>query len=235
MEKMSDEEFRELVLRDNGICEKDNFMPVIYKEEFNLKEVKLIGCHNIKNKDSSRKDYGVHFYKWDEKLECYYKNPYKYLEKLKQYKFLLTPDFSIYLRSNPNVQRFNVFRSRWVGSFYQRKGCVVYPGAGWGGKETFSWCFSGLPDNATLSISTIGTFREHKTTFLDGYFEMLKQKNPENLICYGKIHREMENTCNIISCLHEAEIRNAEKHLQEDMKHYANYLFPMEEIYGKRA
>ena len=232
---MSDEMFRELILRDAGYCGNEYGMPEIIKEEFDLKTIKLIGCQNIKNNDERHKDYGVHFYKWDNKLECYYKNPYKYVDKLKQYKFIFTPDYSVFLLSNPNVQRYDIFRSRWTGNFYQRKGCVVYPGAGWGGKETYSWCFAGLPCNATLSISTLGTFTEHKKAFLDGYFELLKQKNPENILCYGKPHREMEGTCKIISCLHEAEIINAEKKFLETQKCYRNLLFDVEELYGKRA
>lgn len=235
MKTMSDEMFRELILRDAGYCGNAYGMPEIIKEEFNLEQVKLIGCQNIKNNDIKHINYGVHFYKWDDKLECFYKNPYRYIEKLKQYKFIFTPDYSVYLLSNPNVQRYNIFRSRWVGNFFQRKGCIVYPGAGWGGKETFPWCFAGLPYNGTFSISTLGTFTEHKKGFLDGFFELLKQKNPENIICYGKIHPEMIGTCNIIPCLHEAQIINAEKELEKSLKYYQNLLFDIEELYGKRA
>ena len=235
MENSDEELFRELILRNAGYCENDFGMPEIIKEEFNLNELQLIGCHNIKKNDVFHKNCGVHFYKWDDKLERFYKNPQKYIDILKQYKFIFTPDYSIYICSNPNVQRFNVFRSRWVGNYYQRKGLVVYPGAGWGGKETFSWCFAGLPYNATLSISTLGTFREHKKAFLDGYFELLKQKKPENILCYGNVHREMEGSCNIISCLHEAEVINSVKEYEKEQMLYRNLLFNREQIYGKRA
>ena len=181
VKKLPDEKFRELILRDAGYCDNDYGMPEIIKEEFNLDKIKLIGCHNIKKSDSAHKECGVHFYKWDDKLERFFKNPFKYIEILKQYKFMFTPDYSVYLCSNQNVQRFNIFKSRWVGNFFQRHGCVVYPGAGWGEKGTFSWCFAGLPYNGTFSISTLGTFTEYKKAFLDGYFELLKQKNPENI------------------------------------------------------
>lgn len=235
MNYFSEEKFRELVLRDAGYCGNDYGMPEIIKEEFDSNQIKLIGCHNIRKNDIAHKDYGVHFYKWDDKLEKFYKNPDKYVEILKQYKFIFTPDYSIYLFSNSNVQRFNIFKSRWVGNYYQRKGCVVYPGAGWAGKESFSWCFAGLPYNGTLSISTLGTFTEHKKGFLDGYFELLKQKNPKNILCYGKVHKEMKGTCNIVSCLHEAEILNAEKKITESRKYYRNFLFDTEKLYGKRT
>ena len=41
-------------------------MPVIYKEDIDLQDVKLIGCHNIKKNDTKHSQYGVHFYKWDD-------------------------------------------------------------------------------------------------------------------------------------------------------------------------
>ena len=132
MNNFSEEQFRELILRDAGYCGNDYGMPEIIKEESEFTKIDLIGCQNIKNNDTEHNGCGVHFYKWDDKLEKFYKNPYRYIELLKQYKFMFTPDFSIYLLSNPNVQRFNIFRSRWVGNFFQRKGCIVYPGAGWG-------------------------------------------------------------------------------------------------------
>ena len=60
-------------------------------------------------------------------------------------------------------------------------------------------------------------------------------KNPENILCYGKTHKEMKGTCNIISCLYEAESVNTEKNFESSKKLFPNLLFDVEEIYGKRA
>lgn len=227
--KIIKNEFRELFLRNAGYCESKNDFPVIYREEFNLDSVKLIGCHNIKKNDFNHQDCGVHFYKWDNKLEKFYKNPYQSLEILKQYKFVLTPDFSVFLLMNLNVQRMNIFRNRWCGNFWQRNGLTVYPSAAWGGKETFSWCNAGLPEHGTIAVSTLGTFKENKQTFLDGYFNLLKQKSPENILCYGKVHQEMKGTCNIISCIHEAKIAKQEAELNMFKRLYPHSLFEFEE------
>ena len=221
---------RELFLRNAGYCEKEYNMPVIYKETIDLTNIKLIGCHNIKKNDNKHADYGVHFYKWDNVLERFYYNPFKYLEILKQYRFVQTPDFSVFLCMNPNVQRMNIFRARWMGNFYQRYGLNVIPSAGWGGKETFSWCNAGLPENATIAVSTLGTFKENKQRFLDGYFNLIKQKSPENILCYGTVHPEMEGTSNIISCVHEGRIAKYEAQLEKERTMYEHSLFDLEEL-----
>ncbi len=219
---------RELFLRNTGFCDSEHNMPVIYKEDIDLQNVKLIGCHNIKKNDTKHSDFGVHFYKWDCKLERFYNQPFKYLDVLRQYKFVLTPDFSLFLNMNINVQRMNVFRSRWCGNFWQRNGLCVIPSAGWGGKETFSWCNAGLPKNGTIAVSTLGTFKEHTSAFLDGYFNLIEQKTPKNILCYGKVHAEMQGTARIIPCIYEAQIAKWEAEFELERQLYPHSLFDME-------
>lgn len=221
---------RELFLRNGGYCEKKYNMPVIYKETIDLSNIKLIGCHNTRKKDRKHYDCGVHFYKWDDKLTRYYNHPFKYLNILRQYRFALTPDFSLFLRMNPNVQRMHIFMGRWIGNFNQRNGIHVIPSAGWGGKETFAWCNAGLPENATIAVSTLGTFKENKTNFLDGYFNLIEQKSPELILCYGGVHPEMHGTSKIIQCIHEAELAKREAEFERDKRLYERFLFDLEEL-----
>lgn len=84
-------------------------------------------------------------------------------------------------------------------------------------------------DFPVISVSTLGTFKENKQTFLDGYFNLLKQKSPENILCYGKVHQEMERTCNIISCIYEAEISKQEAEFNMFKRLYPHSLFEFEE------
>lgn len=130
---------------------------------------------------------------------------------------------------NINKQRFAVFMNRWCGNFWQRNGLKVIPAVGWGSKESFEFCFSGIQENSIVAISTLGTFKDNKQSFLNGYFELQKQKNPKTILCYGKLHEEMKNNKKIIQCLHEGEISKAEARFERDKKLYQNYLFPLEE------
>ena len=64
---------------------------------------------------------------YDYKFEDIWNNPDKYIEKLSQYKAVLTPDFSMYIEMNENMQRYNTFRNRWVGAYLADKGIRVIP------------------------------------------------------------------------------------------------------------
>lgn len=89
-------------------------IPVIRKNELDLANVNLISYTDIKTNDNDEnKQKGVHFYIDDYRMEGLYYNPDKSLHRLAQYKFLISPDYSLYRDMPKAVQLFNVFRSRW--------------------------------------------------------------------------------------------------------------------------
>lgn len=53
------------------------------------------------------------------------------LPRLSQYKFLLTPDYSLYADMPRAVQLYNVFRNRWRGAYWQAQGLTVIPTISW--------------------------------------------------------------------------------------------------------
>ena len=69
----------------------------------------------------------------------------------------------------------------------QDAGLVVIPTVSWAEKETFDFCFDGLPENSVLSISTIGV-KQDKNAFeiwKAGTRELIKRKKPKALLVYG--------------------------------------------------
>lgn len=50
---------------------------------------------------------------YDYKFENIWKKPDEYVEKLKKYKAVLSPDFSMYIEMNKALQLYNTFRNRW--------------------------------------------------------------------------------------------------------------------------
>lgn len=49
-------------------------------------------------------------------------------------------------------------------------------------------CFSGFERNSVIAVSTIGCRKpEEKKVFIEGYKELLKQKSPRLILCFGKI------------------------------------------------
>jgi hypothetical protein len=89
------------------------------------------------------------------------------------------------------IQLFNTFRNRWCGAFWQEMGFSVFPTITWGAKESFNFCFKGVPKGSVVAISTIGC-RNCKGAFLLGYREMLRQIKPELVLCFDMPFPEME-------------------------------------------
>lgn len=66
-------------------------------------------------------------------------------------------------------------------------GIIVIPTVSWCERETFDFCFDGLPKRATLSISTIGVKRESENfdIWKNGVDAMIARLEPETLLIYG--------------------------------------------------
>ena len=158
-------------------------MPIIEPEEHI--PASLIGFNYALT--SSDKESGIHFYIDDYQFERIWNQPQVYMEKIAEYDCMLTPDFSLYTEMPIAMKIWNTYRSRLIGQIAQRAGIIVVPTVSWCEKETFDFCFDGLPKNATLSISTIGVKKEDYNFGLwkDGVDEMIKRLQPKTLLVYG--------------------------------------------------
>lgn len=120
-----------------------------------------------------------------------YDNPERSLEKYSQYAFLLTPDFSTYADMDLWHQLENVAKNRWVGAYWQSKGCVVIPTISWSDSRSFEFCFDGVERGSTVAVGMIGC-KKSKFSFMRGYNEMLMRLKPERIIVFGTPFSEME-------------------------------------------
>lgn len=164
-------------------------LPLVKKQEISLEDIKLIGYDKVNQSD----DYGsiVHFFLDDYRFESIYNNPEKKIETLKQYKAVLTPDFSMYVEMPIALQLFSTFKNRWVGAYLQENGISVIPTVRWGDLTSFNFCFDGIEKGSTVAVSTLGVKKE-KSHFMLGYNEMLSRIKPSKIICYGKPFDEMK-------------------------------------------
>ena len=58
----------------------------------------------------------------------------------------------------------------------------------WGEKDTFGWCFDGIPHNDIVSIGTVASGlkkSENRRLFEPGFFKMIEVLNPHTIIIYG--------------------------------------------------
>lgn len=182
-ERLRTDEAYNLPQIDISRCEGYYQMPILEAEDYIPEN--LIGFnYALTAKD---KDVGVHFYLDDYQFERVWNKPFEYIQILSDFDCVLTPDFSLYLDMPIAMKIWNVFRSRLIGQLMQDAGLVVIPTVSWAEKETFDFCFDGLPENSVLSISTIGV-KQDKNAFeiwKAGTRELIKRKKPKALLVYG--------------------------------------------------
>lgn len=164
-------------------------LPLVKRQEISLEDVNLIGYDKV-NQSNDYKSI-VHFFLDDYKFESIYNNPEKKIETLKNFKAVLTPDFSMFVEMPIALQLFATFKNRWVGAYLQEQGIKVIPTVRWGDLTSFNFCFDGIEKGSIVAVSTIGVKKE-KSHFLLGYNEMLSRIKPSKIICYGKPFGEMK-------------------------------------------
>ena len=133
------------------------------------------------------KNVGIHFYVDDYQFERIWTQPNTYIEKMKDFQCVFTPDFSLYTEMPIAMKIWNIYRSRLIGQMCQRAGLNVIPTVSWCEDTTFDFCFDGLPQDSILSISTIGVKRDLDAfaCWKTGVDEMIRRLRPHTLLIYG--------------------------------------------------
>ncbi|MBR3157570.1 MAG: DUF4417 domain-containing protein [Atopobiaceae bacterium] len=103
-------------------------MPVVKKQALAEGPIELVSYADTRTHDLyANTPKGVHFFIDDPRFEGVYRNYERPVAKLSQYRFLLTPDNSIYADMKPWRQLRSVGESRWCGAYWQSRGLTVYP------------------------------------------------------------------------------------------------------------
>ena len=165
-------------------------IPLIRKNVIDLTSVELIAISDTRPHDMKNKHKGVHHFTDDRHFDGEYNNPGRSLEKLSQYRFLCTPQYSCYAEMPIWRQIESTAKNRWVGAFWQSKGLKVISSLCWSLATSYEFCFDGIEYGSIVAVGTIGC-RNGKSAFLRGYDAMLERINPQAVICFGKPFREM--------------------------------------------
>lgn len=183
------------IAHDTDMSEDFWQMPII-KNDGIIPE-RLIGFNYAKS--SKDKATGIHFFIDDYQFERVWNAPQKYIDILKVYDCILSPDFSLYMDMPMPMKIWNVYRSRQIGAYYQGCGLKVVPTISWAEPETFCFCFEGIPAGSIVAISTIGV-KEHKESlevWKSGVDEMLKRIEPQTVLIYGG-RLDYEFPCDVV-------------------------------------
>ena len=59
----------------------------------------------------------------------------------RRFRFVCTPDFSMYTDFPLALQINSHYRKHWLGAYWQSKGITVIPTIFWSDERSFEWCF----------------------------------------------------------------------------------------------
>ena len=181
-----------LFLRNQFYSESRFDIPIIRRQNLNISQLEIIGIQNAKTADLKAGTRLVHGFKDDPKIDPCYNRPDQTFEKLKNYACLCTPNYSYFSNMPTALQIDAVFRSHWVGAYWQSRGKEVLANVCWGMPDSYDFCFAGYEKGLSVIVSTMGASRT-KEGFLFGYEEMLKRLKPKEVWCYCAPFPEMTN------------------------------------------
>ena len=137
-------------------------------------------------KEKNKRQY-VHFYMHDKGFACVLTFTSKYLDLLRQFDGVITPDPTLLINQSKCLQETNTYMSRAVGFYLQKNGIPVIPNVRWSDERSYEFCFLGIPKKSIVSISTHGCIRSNKQKqiFKSGLAEMLNVLEPKDVIVHG--------------------------------------------------
>ena len=135
----------------------------------------------------------VHFYMHDQYFERILTATTDYLDLLKRFDGVITPDFSLMVGQASCLQQANTYFNRAVGYYLQRQGIPVIPNVRWSDENSYDYCFLGIPRHMMVSVSTHGCIRskDQKLRFKAGLEEMLRRIEPEDVLVHGHMPDEV--------------------------------------------
>lgn len=148
---------------------------------------RLIPFSQAMEKSATDFDCWIMFYEHDVKFERFWNKPKQYIAKIKKYRGVISPDFSLYRNMPLVMQAWNTYRNRALACWLQNNGVEVIPNIRFGDKRTYDFCFDGIEKNKTVAVGTYGCIKrkEDKEFFCLGLAELVKRLSPKTIIVYG--------------------------------------------------
>lgn len=143
---------------------------------------------------------GCHFFIDDYHFVRLWEQPDHYLDLLRKFAAVTSPDFSPYSDFPKAIQVYNHYRKHWLGRYWQQNGITVIPTITWSSPDTLEWAFDGEPVGSVVALSSVGMFdtKEHISWLMDGYYTMMDILDPSLIYWKGKVPKEIDNINNNI-------------------------------------
>ena len=169
-------------------------IPKIYPEQevciYKLEWIPFNYAKTAKNRACK----GVHFYVDDYQFMRLWNRPDDYIPLLSEFGAVTAPDFSTYTDMPVAMQIYNHYRKHWLAAYWQMHGIKVIPTISWSTPESYAWCFDGEPEDAIVSISSVGTQNRNDSSelFTQGCRAAIEKLSPSEILWYGKVPLEFD-------------------------------------------
>jgi len=139
---------------------------------------------SLRKRSQDKSDF-VCFYEYDINFREILTNTEEYVDDLKMFPGIVTPDCSLYLDAPLCVQIADIYLNRAVGYYLSQQGIYVIPNIRWGDERTYKVdflgekvAFQGVDKHSIVSIGTYGQIRsaESKRYFREGFARNVLQK-----------------------------------------------------------
>lgn len=161
-------------------------------------EAKEIWNKEIRNNPEFTHTAFVCFYEDDYKFEApttgIMADPESAFEILRHFAGIITPDFSTNQDFPEPLKILNTSRMRefgyWFGTICGRP---VVNNVRWGTRESYWYCFEGIPKKSIIAISTVGGSPrklENRERFEEGLKRLMRVLKPHTIIVYGSANYE---------------------------------------------
>ena len=91
----------------------------------------FVGFNYARGNCQNPEEKAVHLFIADYQFVALWSKVERYVEKLRKFRYVLTPDFSTYTDFPKAIQIYNHYRKHWVGAYLQEYGCRVIPTISW--------------------------------------------------------------------------------------------------------
>lgn len=185
-------------LRHNTFENFDNEFTPVYVGKYDIPEMEVTHttgdeflrfCDWREQGDKSKQI--AHFNYDDFKFISAWREPDKYVDRLREFKAVVAPNFSLYTDFPMVLQILSCYRRQWVGAYWQSLGLDVIPSVLWGDESTYDFCFDGVPSGGTVCVNAVGVTNDkdwngkHGELFRMGYNAMMERVKPETVLYYG--------------------------------------------------
>ena len=173
---------------ESQLVEGPDQVPVLRRFDAEYLPTHLV-AFNDRGRGHDPIDTGIHFYKRDQALSSVVVNPLNWIDRIFDYKCVLTPDIT--LSSNlPRWQRVrNTVYSRAVGAVWQSRGIHVLPSLRWVDSKDYDFVKSGLEYGTCFAVSSYGVLSDPEKTrdFNNGLKHFQRELKPQEILIYGRV------------------------------------------------